>query len=213
MDKKSKKLDGIDTNWLKEQVQQKSVRRIASELSCTYSTLYWKIKELEIEIPKRSNYFIVCDKSKIAQKAYKKKYPDGRFGKNAANWQGGIRKYNYIFVYEPTSFSCLARKSRYIQEHILIAEKTLGRLLKKDEIVHHIDGNKHNNDLKNLEVLKKADHVKRHFEAVKDLILYKQYIKKLELILQQNNIKFEKQQFNNYGAISLSEMISSSHKI
>lgn len=76
-------------------------------------------------------------------------------------------------------------------------------MLEKDEVVHHIDGNKHNNDPKNLEVLRKKDHIKRHFEAVKDLILYKEYINYLEKKLQDNKINFNKKVINNYNAISL----------
>ena len=38
----------------------------------------------------------------------------------------------------------------YIMEHILILEKELGRFLNKNELVHHIDKNKLNNNINNL---------------------------------------------------------------
>ena len=38
-------------------------------------------------------------------------------------------------------------------EHRVVAERMLGRKLKKNEVVHHIDLNKQNNDEKNLVVL------------------------------------------------------------
>lgn len=47
--------------------------------------------------------------------------------------------------------------------HRIEAENKIGRKLKKGEIVHHIDGNKHNNSLENLEVLKsQSEHAKIH---------------------------------------------------
>ena len=56
---------------------------------------------------------------------------------------------------------------KYLGRHIhrVIAEQMLGRKLKKGEIVHHIDGNKMNNDSKNLMVLKsQAEHARLHIK-------------------------------------------------
>lgn len=47
--------------------------------------------------------------------------------------------------------------------HRVIAEQMLGRPLRKDEIVHHIDGNKHNNDPSNLRIMTQSEHAKIHF--------------------------------------------------
>lgn len=46
----------------------------------------------------------------------------------------------------------------FISEHILIAEKRLGRPLQKDEVVHHIDFNKLNNSPENLLVMTRRQH-------------------------------------------------------
>jgi len=51
----------------------------------------------------------------------------------------------------------------YVYEHILIAEKVLGRKLRKEEVVHHIDGNKNNNNPSNLIVFAtQSDHAAFH---------------------------------------------------
>lgn len=47
-------------------------------------------------------------------------------------------------------------------EHRVVAEQMLGRPLQRGEIVHHIDGNKHNNDPSNLRVMSQADHLRLH---------------------------------------------------
>lgn len=50
------------------------------------------------------------------------------------------------------------------REHRLIIEKIIGRKLRSDEIVHHIDGNKLNNSPNNLMIVTKSEHAKIHAE-------------------------------------------------
>ena len=52
----------------------------------------------------------------------------------------------------------------YKLEHRLIVEKFIGRKLKKNEIVHHVDGDKKNNSIENLQIMDKKEHDKLHFE-------------------------------------------------
>lgn len=47
--------------------------------------------------------------------------------------------------------------------HRIVIEKSLGRKLLSSEIVHHVDGNKHNNTLENLIVMNQAEHARLHF--------------------------------------------------
>lgn len=54
---------------------------------------------------------------------------------------------------------------KYLGRHIhrIVAEKMLGRKLKKGEVVHHIDGNKTNNKPENLMIFKsQSEHAKFH---------------------------------------------------
>lgn len=48
--------------------------------------------------------------------------------------------------------------SGYKYEHRVVMEKHLGRALNRSEIVHHIDGNRENNDISNLQVMSKREH-------------------------------------------------------
>lgn len=59
-----------------------------------------------------------------------------------------------------------ANANGYVYEHVLSAEKKLGRTLRSWEVVHHVDGNSLNNDPENLAVARtKADHSAVHAGA------------------------------------------------
>jgi hypothetical protein len=49
-----------------------------------------------------------------------------------------------------------------IKEHTYIMEQHIGRKLKQDECVHHIDGNRSNNDIENLQLMTIGEHSKLH---------------------------------------------------
>jgi len=53
-------------------------------------------------------------------------------------------------------------------QHRAVVEKHLGRKLSDKEIVHHIDENRKNNDIKNLQVMTRGEHVKLHAKLRKD---------------------------------------------
>ena len=66
--------------------------------------------------------------------------------------------YNYALVPNHP----YATKNGYVLLHRIIMENHLGRVLNTNEVVHHIDGNKKNNSIDNLQVLTKENHTKLH---------------------------------------------------
>ncbi len=84
-------------------------------------------------------------------------------GKNNWNWQGGRYKtpQGYILILKPRHPFCNIQG--YIKEHRLVMEKYLGRYLRPEEIVHHINGKKDDNRIKNIILFKnKSTHTKFH---------------------------------------------------
>lgn len=111
-------------------------------------------KEVDYHSYKRrkSNYCLNCH-SKITQKGVKKP----QFSReNSGRWNGGeyISSDGYKMIKCENEFHASGRQ-KYKREHVLIIEEFLGRELKTQkggagESIHHIDGDKLNNNIENL---------------------------------------------------------------
>lgn len=75
----------------------------------------------------------------------------------------------------------MADKHGRVRVHRLIMAENLGRVLEPWELVHHKDGNKLNNSLDNLEILKSLEHFQ--FEAlIREVKILRARIQELESI-------------------------------
>ena len=85
-----------------------------------------------------------------------------RFGENAANWRGGKSTIGgYITIYSENH--PLRDKRNRIFQHRLVMEQFLGRYLKPEERIHHINGIKTDNRIENLMLFaSESEHQKYH---------------------------------------------------
>ena len=88
-------------------------------------------------------------------------------GAHNPNWHGG-KQYvgKYILLWLPNHPR--ASKRGCVMEHIVVAEKILGRSLYPNEVVHHKDQNGHNNNPNNLEIMDRGLHTIHHRTGAKN---------------------------------------------
>lgn len=161
-----------DTNWLSEQyLQGKGLQKIANLANSTRGNVYYALKKANIPLRKNNSGNLLYKRVQI--------------GETAGNYRGGRRESGVNGRY----FSVLSHghphrdQDGYVMEHRLVMEKELGRYLKKDEIIHHLDGDGHNNNISNLKLTTRKKHFQDHFDAVKR-------VEYLEKLLKDNNISF-----------------------
>jgi hypothetical protein len=77
-------------------------------------------------------------------------------GANSGNWRGGrlVTGHGYIAVHvsDDDPMASMRSKSGYVLEHRLVMARSLGRPLQFFESVHHINGDRKDNRLENLQL-------------------------------------------------------------
>ncbi len=82
---------------------------------------------------------------------------DRMTGENNPKWNGGKSlSYGYRVVLVNK------KEPRYHFEHRVLMENILGRKLLNTEVLHHVDGDKLNNNLDNLQLMSRSEHSKFH---------------------------------------------------
>jgi len=74
-------------------------------------------------------------------------------GSGNPNWKGGIVKTNNGYIWERCINHPFADKRGYVLQHRLVMEKYIKRFLLPKEVVHHINGNREENRIENLQLL------------------------------------------------------------
>ena len=83
-------------------------------------------------------------------------------GPNNGNWKGGKTTHTKGYIMIRDIAHPRSNPNGYVMEHIVVAEKKIGRRLAPHEVVHHIDLDKTNNKPDNLVVMDSGEHTAMH---------------------------------------------------
>ena len=101
-----------------------------------------------------------------------------------SSWNGGkYRSEGYVYLLDETKRH-LKGASRYTAEHTIVAEKKYGRVIEKDELVHHLNGIRNDNRSENLVIIKRKGH--ETWTYIQEL---QKKIRELEVVIDAYNRK------------------------
>lgn len=113
---------------------------------------YWKDKKLtkkhKMKIKESNIYYWKDKKRPPPSKKIKRKISISLIGNKNSFKTGRTIAEGYILIHKPKHPFCTKRG--YVFEHRLIVESQIGRYLRKEEVIHHINGIKDDNRPKNL---------------------------------------------------------------
>ena len=163
-----------NVKFIKDNYKNKTKEEMAHILNITRNQIEWIMKKNNIRKYESKKYsedeinFIKQNYPKYGSKycANKLNRSENAINKKIKNMGLSIKwKYTYISK-QGYLINCEDRDNKY-EVHRKVMEEKLGRKLTSNEIVHHIDGNKLNNNPNNLELTNRSEHINKHRKDLK----------------------------------------------
>lgn len=175
--------NGIDTNQNQKLAYKKRGNRTDAEFKEYLTEEYChKLRSMTNIAKELGISWVIVSRYLDKYNIPKRDKSEQQSGYGAPVFKGGIRKteHGYILVHFPDHPFAIG-STGCVYAHRIIAEGMLGRYLKHDEVVHHIDMNKQNNNPNNLVVLTNRDHLRLH-AMLRSGMSYEEAIKHVKVI-------------------------------
>lgn len=156
-------------NYIKENYKTKTKEEMAHALDATRYQIEWIMRKNNIKLYNSKKYskdeldFIKENYPKYGSKYCAKMLSRSENAINKKIKKMGLSiewKYEYVDN-QGYLVNCEDRNNKY-HIHRKVMEEKLGRKLTSNDIVHHIDGNKLNNNPDNLELTDRKSHMNKH---------------------------------------------------
>jgi predicted DNA-binding protein YlxM (UPF0122 family) len=137
-----------------------SLDKIAEIIGCSNKAVEYQLKKNDVKLRTKSEALKgrpTTEKMRETARELGKKL----VGSNNPNWKGKVKRSTGYIAIRKVNHP-YAAKDGYVMEHRLVMEKALGRYLKPDEDVHHINRIKDDNRIENLMLLSKSQHARFH---------------------------------------------------
>jgi hypothetical protein len=150
-----------------------SIPDISRYMSIPKSTVRKILLDFGVNMRTKSEALALVDKSRF-------QHAKGKKVTFSKEWRENISKGRKKWS-EKNAKGTTLKKSGYVEitkgpnkfrrEHVLVMELYLGRRLGPGECVHHMDENKSNNDINNLQLMTRSEHARHHrLEEIKNNI-------------------------------------------
>lgn len=140
----SNKMPYMDEAWLREAYSRMPATKIAKMFNRNHNAIMRWLRKFNIPIRNNNE----CRSGKF----------NGRF----VGFFIGGNGYKYLYKRDIAKmYGRKVSKGNYIQEHVYVMTKHLGRMLSKSEVIHHKDGDRLNNAVDNLQLFdSQSTHIK-----------------------------------------------------
>lgn len=154
-------------------VREMPMYAVAAELGIATGSVYNYLHRYGIQTREPQKGFLGMHHTDETKKKISKAHKGKRISSetkrkmSASAKDGGIghkkiRTDGYVYVYFPDHPK--SSKGGYIMEHILVMECLIGRHLKDDEVVHHVNHIRHDNRKENLRLMTFKEHSGLHMK-------------------------------------------------
>lgn len=137
--------------------EKMSIPEISEKTGYALSTIRFRLKKLGVLRTRKESLILAGSKGK--KRTFSTKWKENL---KASLIRRGELYSKGMSVKKDGYIEYTRGENKYRSVHVVAMEKNIGRKLNSNEVVHHIDGNKSNNDLSNLALMTRSEHARLH---------------------------------------------------